>query len=141
MKLLDKMNQRIKKFSIIDEKLAQAANDQLWMADAPLTIVACATPDRAYKGMGGRGNSADVDVAIALDHLTLAAVADGLGTCWIGAFSEKQAKRVLDVPASVKIVAMTPLGYPSSDDLNFPIDDSRRKPPKEIFSTDRYGGQ
>lgn len=44
--------------------------------------------------MGGSGNSVDIDVAIALDHLTLAAVAEGLGTCWIGAFDESEIKRV-----------------------------------------------
>ena len=61
-------------------EIAKAANGQSWMAAAPITVVACGLPGRAYKGMGGHGNSADIDVAIALDHLTLAAVGDGLGT-------------------------------------------------------------
>jgi nitroreductase len=89
--------------------------------------------------MGGYGNSADIDVAIALDHLTLAAVAEGLGTCWVGAFDEQRIKRLLDVPAAAKVVALTPLGYPSAPDLNRPLEDGRRKPPAEIFSVDRYG--
>ncbi|MFQ5807602.1 MAG: nitroreductase family protein [Phycisphaerae bacterium] len=120
-------------------KVARAANGQLWMAAAPLTIAACGFPDEAYKYMGGYGNSADVDVAIALDHLTLAAVVEGLGTCWIGAFNEERVKRLLEVPRHVKVVALTPLGYPASADLNFPLDESRRKRAAEIFSTDRYG--
>jgi len=120
-------------------KVAEAANDQLWMADAPVTIAACALPEQAYKYMGGHGNSAEVDVAIALDHLTLAAVAEGLGTCWVGAFDEGKVKRLLEVPKHVKVVAMTPLGYPASPDLNFPVDESRRKSAAEIFSTDRFG--
>jgi nitroreductase len=119
-------------------QLAQASFDQLWMADAPVTVVGCALPRQAYKHMGGYGNSADVDVAIALDHLTLAAVAEGLGTCWIGAFDEKQVKRLLEIPESVKVVALMPLGYPATPDLNAPLDESRRKPPAEIFSSDRY---
>jgi nitroreductase len=120
-------------------QIAQAAFGQQWMADAPVTVVACGHPEQAYKHMGGVGNSVDVDVAIALDHLTLAAVADGLGTCWIGAFDEQAVKRLLDVPASVKIVAMTPLGYPATPELNRPVPENCRKPPTEIFSADRYG--
>jgi nitroreductase len=121
-------------------EVAKAANGQRWMADAPVTVVACGLTQRAYKQMGGYGNSVDMDVAIALDHLTLAAVADGLGTCWIGAFREPEIKRLLGVPPSVKVVAMTPLGYPASADLNRPIEESHRKPESEIFSTDRYNG-
>lgn len=120
-------------------KIAQAANDQLWMADAPVTIAACGVPEQAYKEMGGSGNSVEIDVAIALDHLTLAAVAEGLGTCWIGAFSERKVKRLLEVPRQAKVVAMTPLGYPSSPELNAPLDASDRKSAAEVFRTDRYG--
>ena len=121
-------------------KLAQAARNQLWMAQAPVIVVCCARPIQAYKGMGGYGNSADVDVAIALDHLTLAAVADGLGTCWIGAFDEAQVKVLLGVSAHIRVVVMTPLGYPASPDLIKPLDEARRKPLAEIFSENHYEG-
>jgi nitroreductase len=120
-------------------KVAEAANNQLWMAEAPVTIAGCAFPPQAYKYMGGHGNSAEIDVAIALDHLTLAAVAEGLGTCWIGAFDEGKVKRLLEVPKQAKVVAMTPLGYPASPDLHYPLDETDRKSAAEIFSTDRYG--
>jgi nitroreductase len=120
-------------------KVAEAANNQLWMAEAPVTIAGCASPPHAYKYMGGHGNSAEIDVAIALDHLTLAAVAEGLGTCWIGAFDEGKVKRLLEVPKQAKVVAMTPLGYPASPDLHYPLDETDRKSAAEIFSTDRYG--
>ena len=119
-------------------QVARAAFDQLWIADAPVTVVGCGLAEQAYKSMGGYGNSADIDVAIALDHLTLAAVAEGLGTCWIGAFDEGQIMRLLEIPQRAKPVAMTPLGYPASPDLIAPLDDSDRKPASEIFSTDRY---
>ena len=75
-----------------------------------------------------------------MDHLTLAAVADGLGTCWIGAFDEAQVKVLLGISAHVKVVAMIPLGYPANPDLIRPLDEARRKPPDEIFSTDKYHG-
>jgi nitroreductase len=119
-------------------QVAQAAAGQLWMADAPVLLVGCGLEESAYKKMGGRGNSVDVDVAIALDHLTLAAVAEGLGTCWIGAFDEAAVRRYLNVPPEAKIVAMMPLGYPASADLNRPLEESRRKGAAEIFREDRY---
>ncbi len=120
-------------------KVAQACCDQFWMAEAPLIVVGCGLPQVAYKHMGGRHGSVDIDVAIAIDHLTLAAVAEGLGTCWIGAFDEQQIKQLLGIPATVKVVALTPLGYPASPDLIAPLQDGRRKSPAEIFSTDRWG--
>lgn len=120
------------------QRIAQAASEQLWLADAPAIVVGCCLPEHAYKLMGGDGNSAEIDVAIALDHLTLAAVAEGLGTCWIGAFDEAAVKELLKIPPSVKVVAMVPLGYPASPELNHPLDDSQRKPPGEIFKVDYY---
>ncbi len=120
------------------EKVANAANDQLFMADAPIIVVGCGFPDDAYDGMGGHRSSVDIDVAIALDHLTLAAVAEGLGTCWIGAFNEKAVKQALKVPDNVRVVAITPLGYPSSPGLNTSISAGDRKPASEVFRSDYY---
>jgi len=119
-------------------QVAQAAFDQLWLAEAPIIVVGCGLAEQAYKSMGGYGNSAELDVAIALDHLALAAVAEGLGTCWIGAFDERKIKHLLGIPAKAKPVAMMPLGYPSSADLISPLEDADRKPASEVFSTDRY---
>ena len=121
----------------VKAKLAEACHDQKFIAEAPVAIVGCGFPADAYKGMGGAGNSVDVDLAIALDHLTLAAVAEGLGTCWIGAFSEPRVKALLAVPEEVKVVAITPLGYPSDPGV-FRADDERRKALEEIVSYDRF---
>jgi len=127
---------------VLDEQLrrdvAQAAFGQAWLAGAPVIVVACGFPDQAYKKMGGYGNSVDVDLAIALDHLTLAAVADGLGTCWIGAFDEGKVKELLGVPKAVKVVVMTPLGYPESPGLICPLDAARRKAESDVFSVNRF---
>jgi len=120
-------------------ELAQAARGQKWIAEAPVIVVGCGIPEQAYKGMGGHGNSVDIDVAIALDHLTLAAVDEGLGTCWIGAFDEEKVKLLLDVPETVKVVAMTPLGYPLSADTDRSRIPIPRKKESEIFSVNRYG--
>ena len=119
-------------------KLAEAANGQTFVAKAPLIVVACGYPDVAYKQMGGYGNSVNIDVAIALDHLMLAAVAEGLGTCWIGAFDEGRVKKLLEAPERVKVVAMTPVGFPASADLIRPVASAARKPEAEVFSFERY---
>jgi nitroreductase len=121
------------------QQIAEASMGQMWMAEAPLIVVGCGHAGQAYKTMGGHANSVDIDVAIAMDHLMLAAAAEGLGTCWIGAFSEPTVKKLLSVPANTKIVGMTPLGYPSSPKLIHPLDEHDRKPQSEIFSIDRYG--
>ena len=122
-------------------ELARAANGQKWMAEAPVIVVGCGVPEQAYKGMGGYGNSVDVDLAIALDHLTLASVAEGLGTCWIGAFDESKVKALLGVPKQIKVVAMTPLGYPSSPELIRSAAPDERKGEAEIFGMDHYGNR
>jgi len=53
-----------------------------------------------------------IDLAIAMDHFTLCAAAEGLGTCWIGAFNEAKVKEILGIPAGVRVVELMPLGYP-----------------------------
>ncbi len=53
-----------------------------------------------------------IDVAIAIDHLTLCAAAEGLGTCWIGAFDERKVKEILGIPKGIRVVELLPLGYP-----------------------------
>ncbi len=120
------------------ENIARAANGQLWMAEAPLTVVACGVPEDAYKRIGGTDNSAAIDVAIALDHLTLVAVSEKLGTCWIGAFDETLVKRLLNIPPRVRVIAMTPVGYPASPDLIHPPEAGRRKSEQDVFSIDQY---
>ncbi len=120
------------------KQVAQASKEQRWMAEAPLIVAACGRPADAYPRMGGYGNSVDIDLAIALDHLMLAAVAEGLGTCWIGAFDEQAVKQLLGVPQEVKVVGLTPVGYPRHADLIAPLPDDRRKTEAELFSTDRF---
>jgi nitroreductase len=95
----------------IRRKIAEAANNQRFVREAPVVIAACAETDGHV--MGGGQACYPIDVAIALDHMTLAAVELGLGTCWIGAFDEYRVKQILRVPAEIRVVALMPLGYPS----------------------------
>ena len=120
----------------VRQQLGEAAGGQMFIAEAPVIVVGVGYPEKAFKFMGDTGNSVDVDLAIALDHLTLAAAADGLGTCWIGAFIETKAKEILNVPADAKIVAMTPLGYPTEAAAR--KDRTSRKAPKDIFVDNKF---
>ncbi len=94
------------------KKLVGACRGQRFIQEAPVTIVACGYESRAYKKMGGYWNSLPVDIGISLEHLMLAAEVEGLGTCWIGAFDEEEVRNLLGVPKEVKVVALTPIGYP-----------------------------
>jgi nitroreductase len=99
-----------------DEETKQKLKDaysQEWFFTAPVIICACALPDNAWKRNDGKGY-VDVDVAIAMDHLILAASAEGLGTCWIAAFKPEVVREVLNIPDNMEPLVLTPLGYPES---------------------------
>ncbi len=93
------------------KKLARAAFGQSFIGEAPVVIVACGTESKAIMGCGQPTHT--VDVSIACAFMILQAYELGLGTCWIGAFSEDGVKRILKIPEHVRVVAMTPVGYPN----------------------------
>jgi len=97
------------------KQLADVANRQTFIGEAPAIIVACAETDGHIMQCGQP--CYPIDVAIALDHITLAAVASGLGTCWIGAFDETSVKNVLGIPDHIRVVALMPIGYPSDPSM------------------------
>ena len=86
------------------------AYSQDWFVSAPVIICVSSRPSAAWHRSDGKCY-ADVDAAIAMDHLTLAARAEGLGTCWIGAFKPDALRAALALPDDLEPVAMTPLGY------------------------------
>jgi nitroreductase len=120
------------------EQLARACHGQSFIAEAPVVVVGCGFPLAAYARMGETWSSVEIDVAIAIDHLTLAAAAEGLGTCWIGSYNETAVKRLLGIPARVKVVALTPLGYPAREGLLRPVTSGERKPTTEVISFERF---
>lgn len=107
------------RFVIVREKevrsqIAMAAGQQMFIAQAPVIIVACAETDGHLMTCGEP--CYPIDVAIALDHLTLRAVELGLGTCWIGKFNADEVKKILGIPDEIKVVQLMPLGYPVEPD-------------------------
>lgn len=85
---------------------------QAWIAAAPVVLVMCSRPSEAWVRRYDGKNHADIDVAIAMEHVVLAATEEGLGTCWICAFDPQLFRDVLKLPADLEPVAATPLGVP-----------------------------
>ncbi len=106
---------------VTDEKIrkevAMAANEQMFIATAPAIIVGCSNSDYAMR-CGLRISS--IDVAIAMEHIALSAVAEGLATCWIGSFYPEKLRKVLDIPERVEIIEIMPIGYPADKETHRP---------------------
>lgn len=108
------------------QRLVAACYNQKFIAEAPLVVVACAVPGTSVRG-------ACVNLSIALDHLSLAAVDEGLGTCWIGAFTESEVRSILGIPEDVSVVMLMTVGYPTESPAPRP-----RKQPTEIYCYDKW---
>ncbi len=93
--------------------LVPIARNQGFVGEAPIVIAACAVGTEHVMACGQYSYA--IDVAIALEHIALAATAEGLATCWIGAFEEKPCKELLGVPDDVRVVELMTLGYPADE--------------------------
>jgi len=111
-------------------RLAEAALNQTFIEEAPVVIVVCADYQRSARGYGSRGATLYCiqDTAAAIQNIHLAAIALGLGTCWIGAFREEPVKKLLGIPDGVRPVAIIPVGYPAEQPAPRP-----RRPLNEII--------
>lgn len=93
------------------KKMQEVANNQPFVSQASVIIAAVGlTPNDT---MRCDVPTDPIDVAIAIDHITLAAVEEGLGTCWIGSFYQDKARQILGIPFSYKVVELLTLGYPA----------------------------
>ncbi len=109
-------NKQCWQFIVVKDKkiikdLSKTSIINRWLKNVPVIIVACGNPKQS-----GFRNGIEyfiVDVSIALEHLVLAATDKGLGTCWIGGFNGKKVKEILEIPENIRVVALTPLGYPA----------------------------
>lgn len=116
--------------------------NQSWMGKESAIVVACGNPDQS--GFRNEQNYYLVDVAIASEHLVLAATALGLGTCWIGGFEEDKVKSMLAVPKSYRITAMIALGHPSAKEgivgkiTKSVVKSKNRKSLSEVFSMNKW---
>ena len=113
------------------KKLVPACSNQEFVGQAPVVIAGVGLmPDRIMS-CGVPGDP--VDVAIALEHVALAATAEGLGTCWIGSFHQDQIRTLLGIPANAKVIEVMTLGYPADHPQP-----KTRKPMKELVCYDQW---
>ncbi|MFN8206682.1 MAG: nitroreductase family protein [Bacteroidales bacterium] len=83
-----------------------------WLDSAPMLVVVCGDHTQSWKRDDGKDHC-DVDIAIAVDHMTLAASSLGLATCWICKFDAVTCSRILGLPQNIEPIVMLPLGYPA----------------------------
>ncbi len=104
------------RFLVIRDKakkkaIADMTGSQGFIVEAPVILVCCGVDEGQVMRCGQ--DAYPIDVAIAIDHITLCAAAEGLGTCWIGNFNEEPIKRLLYIPRNVRVVELLPIGYPT----------------------------
>jgi nitroreductase len=97
-----------------------------------MILVGCVEPEKAWQ-RGDGFNAAEVDLSIVLDHIILAAANEGLGSCWICNFDEPRVKQILGIPSAVRVIALTPLGYPAAAPRPF-----ERKPLDQLVRQERW---
>jgi nitroreductase len=131
-------------FIVVDDpktkdELAQAAFSGIYQptrfaAQAPV-IVALVRQPTAYVALMGkffRGLAFSlIDIGIAGEHFVLQAAEEGLGTCWIGWFNEKAAKKVLGLSANQKLDILISVGYPPEGEV-------KQKPRKPLHEISRF---
>ena len=111
--------------------LSVAASEQFHLATAPVIVAAVSLEPEMVMASGVP--LYPVDVTIAADHLCLAATAAGLGTCWVGSFSQERVREILGVPEDCKVVVLMPMGYADDEPR-----ERLRKPLGELVSYDSF---
>ncbi len=88
-----------------------------WINKAPVVLVFTGVHEMAWKRAQDAKDHTDIDVAIAVDHLSLQAADLGLGTCWVCNFDVAKVRDVLKLEMGEEPIAIIPLGYPLYDDV------------------------
>lgn len=113
------VNRQAFKIFVIDveknKKILSEINQNQWFLEAPIILAVVVDTSEAWVRPADNRSISDIDGAIVMDHMILAATALNLGTCWIAAFDNKKAEKFFDLNDSEEIVALCTLGYPSSD--------------------------
>jgi nitroreductase len=98
------------------KRLAKGAFGQAFIEEAPVVIVVCANQNR-IRNYGTRGAQLYClqDSAAAIEHILLYVVSEGYGSCWVGAFDEREVSKVLSIPDNIRPVAILPIGRPMKE--------------------------
>ncbi len=109
-----------------------------WLEQAPLVIVGCSQLDVIANRIGSKVTGIEyyqIDLGIAMEHMVLKATELGLGTCWIGWFSENKVKEILKIPKRIKVSAMLAIGYAKDK----PAKKRKRKSIDKIVFSEKWG--
>lgn len=127
-------------FLIIKEeegcKKVQECYSREWIKSAKCFIIVCGDHSQSWKRSDGKDHM-DIDVAIATEHICLAAAEQGLGTCWVCNFDTKLCKKHFCMPDSIEPVVIIPIGYPETPSL-FEETHKKRKTTEEIIKLERF---
>lgn len=93
----------------------QEVYPRTWFSEAPVCIIICSDHLQSWKRKHDGKDFADVDVAIAIDHLVLKATDLGLGTCWVCNFDAALTRKKLQLPDHIEPLAIIPIGYTTSE--------------------------
>ena len=120
------------------EALAQAALEQMCIAQAPLVIVVISDTRRSARRYGERGVHffSITDGSFAAMLILLAVVNEGLGACFVGSFYDEEVKHVLGLPQYVRPIGIIPIGYCAEGPRKFP-----RRSKAQIIHRERYGSE
>jgi nitroreductase len=96
-------------------QLSEIADNQGFIAEAPVALLFCSDPQRAANKYGERGEQlyALQDATIAAAYAQLAVVAAGLGSTWVGYFDNERLKQDFPLEAGLEPVAVLSIGYPA----------------------------
>lgn len=104
-----------------------------WFKEAPACIVVCSDHGQSWKRKSDGKDFADVDVAIAIDHLVLKATDLGIGTCWVCNFDVEMTRKKLQLPDNIEPIALIPLGFTTSE-----APPKSRKPLSEMVHWEKF---
>lgn len=96
------------------QKIAEAAMQQMWIAEAPVLIVVCAELEKTKMFYGIRGERLYViqNCSAAIQNMLLTTHALGLASTWVSAFDDDMLRKAIGAPEDVRPQAILPIGYP-----------------------------
>lgn len=118
------------------KKMVTSCYSRNWIESAPVIIVACGNHSLSWRRADGKDHC-DIDMAIAIDHLMLAATDNGLATCWVCKFDAMKCSAYLELPSHITPIAIIPIGFPN-DTVNPDRHKDKRKTLNEILFWEKF---
>ena len=107
-----------------------------WIRTAPAVIIVCGDHEESWKRSDHKDHC-DVDISIAIDHMTLQAAELDLGTCWVCNFDAMKCAELFEIPSHLEPIALLPIGYPN-DSKSSNRHSADRKDIEKIVSWEKY---